>query len=39
LKIAQDELPAFFSGTQSAEKTAANVQSRVSLYLAEQESD
>ena len=39
LKIAQDELPAFFSGTQSAEKTAVNVQSRVSLYLAEQESD
>lgn len=36
LQIVLDEAAAFFAGDKTAEQTAANIQSRASIYLAEQ---
>lgn len=36
MQIIEDEAAAFFAGDKTAEQTAANIQSRASIYLAEQ---
>lgn len=36
MQIIMDEAAAFFAGDKTAEQTAANIQSRVSIYMAEQ---